>query len=131
MASAANLRESAYRLLSAAFVIAALYHLTALLVPGFSRIAYSADYPRWRHLVFILLDLAFAKLLLMRPKWLVWPLGALTIQVLLGHGLPAWELWQQQHRIDWISVLVVVGMLGAFTLIATDSLRPSRTQLSV
>ena len=117
-------------MLSAAFVGAALYHLAALLIPQFGRLAYSPDYPRWRHLVFILLDLLFAKLLLMRPKWLVWPLAALTLQVLLGHALPAWELWKQQQRIDWISIVVVAGVLAAFALITTDSLRASRTHVS-
>lgn len=92
------------------FVLAAAYHLTALLVPAFAKIAYSAHYPVWRHIIFIFIDGTFAYLFVARPNWLIWPYILLTLQVINGHGRGAWLVWREQQQIDWISIVVVIGI---------------------
>ena len=75
-----------YRVGAAAFVAAALYHLAAVLIPAFAETAYSATYPLWRHLVFIIINVTFAWLLVRQVQWVVWPFALLTLQIYNGHG---------------------------------------------
>ncbi len=105
-------RTSVYRIASAAFLIAASYHLTALFIPAFAAVAYPPGYPRLRHVAFIGLNVVFSQLFVWRPRWLVWPYALMTLQILNGHGRGAWRLWQVQRRVDWISVALVMGAVA-------------------
>jgi hypothetical protein len=62
-------RNSLFWLAAAAFLIAAVYHLAAMIVPEFAAIAYPPSYPMWRHAVFIIINTTFAAWFLTRPSW--------------------------------------------------------------
>jgi hypothetical protein len=114
-------RASAFRIGSAAFLIAAVYHLAALLIPVFGAMLYPPGYPALRHLAFIAINIAFSRLFLSRPKWFVLVYGLLTIQVILGHGMGAWYLWREQQRAEWTSVIVVTATVAGFFLLLVDA----------
>jgi hypothetical protein len=113
-------RDIALRVAAVGSLVAALYHATALVVPAFAAVAYPPDYPAIRHIVFIAIDGSFAWLLIRRPPWLVWPYLILAIQVLSGHGRSAWEQWQTQRTIDWVSVFVSIGVPLTLALLIAD-----------
>ena len=116
-------RRIFFYLAAAAFAFAALYHLAAILLPSFGRVAYAVNYPVFRHVVFIAVDFTFAALFLLRPNWLVWPYLVLYAQVLNGHGLAALKLWRFERRVDWISILTVAGMTLGLALLIIDRRR--------
>ena len=97
-------------------------------IPSFAAIAYSAAYPAWRHLVFVLVNLGFAGLFLTRPLWLIWPYTILAIQVLHSHGADILKLWRLETRVDWISVATVVVTLGSVVLLVRDRHERRRTR---
>jgi hypothetical protein len=116
----ASIRVKAFRLAAVFAAFAAAYHTAAVVVPAFATIAYPATYPVWRHLVFIAIGGSLVWLFLRRPIWLVWPYAVLTAQVIYSHGGAAWTFWQQERRIDWISIAAVVGILLGLGLLLVD-----------
>ena len=82
---------------------------------------------RWRHLLFIAIDLAAAALVLYRPRGATIAIAALTAQQLYSHGSYAWLLWRKEGRVDWISVGVIVVLPIAFVLLATRPLQTAET----
>lgn len=113
-------RNSLFRLAAAAFLITAVYHLAAMIVPKFAAIAYPPSYPMWRHAVFIIINTTFAAWFLTRPSWLIWPYTILVFQIFNGHGIDAWTLWQHERRIDWPSVVSVLGSTLGLWLLLVD-----------
>jgi hypothetical protein len=101
-------------------VCAAAYHCAALVLPTFAETAYSAGYPIWRHVLFVIIDVSFAGLLLWRPIWLIWPYTVLAVQQLKGHGGWTWTVWQQEGRIAWVDLTTVVGLCIGFWLLLVD-----------
>jgi hypothetical protein len=89
-----------FRVMAAGFATAALYHLAALTIPAFAKIAYAPTYPPLRHIIFILVDGAAAYLMLLRPRWFIWLYLALTAQVIRGRGGRAWQTGSQHRGID-------------------------------
>ena len=88
------------------------------MVPEFAAVAYPQSYPMWRHAVFIIINTTFAAWFLQRPSWLIWPYAILVLQIFNGHGIDAWTLWLHERRIDWPSVVSVLGsMLGLWLLL--------------
>ncbi len=114
------MRDRLFRLAAAASFFAALYHLTAIAVPAFGAMAYPATYPFWRHLFFIVINICFGALFLRRPTWLIWPYVLLVLQIYNGHGVEAWRLWQRESRIDWVSVITVVGATLGLALVIAE-----------
>jgi hypothetical protein len=53
--------------MAAGFALAALYHLAALTIPAFAKMAYPPLYPSLRHVVFVIVDSLGAFLFLVRP----------------------------------------------------------------
>ena len=109
-----------FRLLAAGFAVAALYHVAALVIPAFARLAYPPAYPALRHIVFVAIDAALASLFLSRPRWLIWPYAILTVQVLQGHGVRLWQTWEQERGIQWIDAITVFGTLLGLALLVAD-----------
>jgi len=104
--------------MAAGFALAALYHLAALAIPGFARVAYAPTYPPLRHVTFVTVDSLGAWLFLLRPRWLIWPYLLLTLQVMQGHGVRAWQTLVHEHQINWIDAITVLGiLLGLITLL--------------
>ena len=114
-----------YRVGAAAFLAAALYHLAAVLIPAFGEIAYTATYPLWRHVVFILINVTFAWLLVRQVRWVVWPFALLTLQIFNGHGRAAWMAWSRESRFAWVDVLTTVGA-SVFLILLIVSRRRDR-----
>jgi len=98
------------RLASAGAVVATLIHVTALAVPSFNELIYSATYPWWRHVIFIGINATLAWLLPNPPSWFVWPYAVLTLQVLQSHGLGGFREWQRTGRANWIDVVSVIAV---------------------
>ncbi len=109
-----------FRLLAAGFALAALYHLAALAIPAFGRIAYPPTYPTLRHITFVIVDSMAAFLFLLRPGWFIWPYLVLTVQVLRGHGVRGWRTWVQKHQVNWIDAITVFGALLGLALLVLD-----------
>jgi hypothetical protein len=109
-----------YRLVAAACFFAALYHVAAIAIPAFGAMAYPPTYPLWRHLIFIVVNTIFGALFLQRRTWVIWPYALLVLQIYNGHGVGAWRLWQREDRIDWVSVITVIGATIGLALMIVD-----------
>jgi hypothetical protein len=109
-----------YRVISYGFGFVGLYHLAALTVPEFGRVAYSANYPPARHMVFIAINFAFAWLMRSGAMWLIWPYSLAMLQVMVAHGTHVWQTWQEQRHFEWTSVTVMVAVIVGFGLLWTD-----------
>ena len=104
--------------MAAGFTLAGLYHLAALAIPAFARVAYPPMYSALRHVIFVIVDSLGAWLFLRRPRWLIWPYLVLTLQVLQGHGVRAWQTLVNEHQINWIDAVTVLGvLLGLISLL--------------
>lgn len=99
---------------SVPFLASALYHLLAIVIPGFGEPS-----PNIRHAVFIGIGLGMAWLAY-RGGWMFLTLlSLLTLQQLYSHGIYMHYVWQYEARIDWWSVLTMLGlpvMVALFTL---------------
>ena len=95
----ASRRTILFRFVAVGFALAAIYHLAALAIPTFARVAYPPTYPVLRHVAFVIVDSLVALLFLSRPRWFIWPYVLLTLQVLQGHGVRAWQTWVQEREI--------------------------------
>ena len=84
----------------ACFVVSALFHLYCLFAADAS--------PPWRHALFVAINLGVAWGCWRRPSWFVWVFGLLVLQQLYSHGGDFAQAWPT--RIDWRSLLVLVGM---------------------
>jgi peptidoglycan/LPS O-acetylase OafA/YrhL len=102
------------------FGLAVLYHAAALSIPAFTKAAYPATYPPLRHVAFIMVNSLAAFLFLKRPRWLIWPYMVLTAQVLQGHGVRLRQTWVDAHKINWIDVIVVCGVLLGLVLLLQE-----------
>jgi hypothetical protein len=88
-----------FRVGAAAFLLAAAYHLAAILIPPFGAYAYPATYPVWRHALFIAINVSVAWVLLRQSRWAIWLVGLMTLQIYNGHGRHAWVAWTRESRI--------------------------------
>jgi hypothetical protein len=100
--------------------VAALYHVAALAIPAFGKMAYAATYPPLRHIAFIILDSLTSLLFLSRPRWFIWPYLLLTVQILQGHGVRGWQTWVGKNQVNWIDAITVFGALLGLALLALD-----------
>jgi len=112
--------------MAAGFMVAALYHLAALAVPAFARMAYSPTYPQLRHITFVIVNILAASLFLWRPRWSIWPYLALTIQILQGHGVHGWRSLILKHQLNWVDAITVFGALLGLILLLFDRVAGKR-----
>src|SRR5829696_1457654 len=112
-----RLLRAAFGCASVLFMAAALYHVAALSLPSFARMAYPSGYSALRHAAFTIFDLGFAWLFVVRPRWLLWPFLALTVEVLAGHGMAAWRQWHGARQVDPISIACVIAVLLGLILL--------------
>ena len=123
----------AFRLAALVLLCAAMYHFVASVHPAVEKVVYGAGYlpgfPRWRHVVWVGIDVSIAGFLLWRPRWLIWLWIVLIVEQLHGHGGNAWRLWVQSGRISWTDVAVVMGELLILLLLVADyRTRQARTK---
>lgn len=110
-----NSRAALFRIAALLFTVAAVYHLAVYFHPEFGE-----HHSPLRHVAFCFIDLAFAALLLARPRWLWYPYAALTVETFVSHGGRAWAMWRTPGRLDWFSILVILGVGSGFYLVLTD-----------
>jgi hypothetical protein len=97
------------------FAVSAIYHLVAL----FFKINTS---PLWRNLLFIVINLLVAYGLLKRPPYFIYLFILLMIQQFYSHGSDLVNLWNQQHKLDWMSLLVFIILPVIFVFLLLDKL---------
>jgi len=102
--------------IAAAFGLAALFHVAALVAP-----AIAEPSPPWRHALFAATNVAVAIGVLRRPRLFVVAFALLTAQQLVSHGAYAWGLWMSERRIDWASAVVLVAMPAVLALLVYDA----------
>jgi len=94
-------------------VFALIYHLIGI----FYKIN---DSPVWRHALFIFINIICVYGLLKKPGWFTWFFGILLLQQWYSHGSYIGWYWKNEHRIDWISVAVVLLMPAVFMLLLSE-----------
>ena len=83
------------------FVISAGYHLVTV----FFKVNTS---PLWRNLLFIVINLLVSYGLLKRPAYFIYLFILLMLQQFYSHGSDMINLWNLQHKVDWMSLLVII-----------------------
>ena len=97
------------------FIIPAIYHLVAV----FYQLNTS---PIWRNLLFVGINLFGAYGVLKRPAYFLYFFAALLLQQFYSHGSDLIDMWDLQHKIDWISLSVLVVMPVIFVFLILDKL---------
>ena len=100
------------------FIAAAVYHAVHIFVPETANAS-----PPWRHALFVLINLAVAGCLVLRPRAFVGAFALLTVQQIYGHGSMAWDAWQIRQQVDWVSLGIVVLMPLLLGLLVLDARR--------
>jgi hypothetical protein len=80
-----------------------------------------------RHLVFCLVDAAFAGLTWTWPRWLLIPVGLLTVQQFWSHAGHVWQIWHSSGQISWPGVLTLGGLTILVIVLIQDELKRPRT----
>jgi len=107
---------------------AALYHAAAIAFPAWGVQAYSATYPLWRHIVFIVNNTVMGAILLHRPMWLLWPYSLLTVQIYYSHGGTFLQRLHDAGRVGWIDLLSVAGATLGVTMLHLEARRRTRAR---
>ena len=76
-----------------------------------------------RHLIFFVVDAAFAVLIWKWPRWLLIPCGVLTVQQIWSHGGHVWNAWRH-GQIAAFGTFVLSALIVLMILLV----RETRTQ---
>jgi hypothetical protein len=109
------------RLVGAAFVVVAAANHGRLAALGEGDVA--------RHAIFVGLDLAFATILVLVPRWALIPAVPLTVQQMWSHGSDLVESVRGAGSVDWISALVVVFFPALLVLLVVERRTPTTTRV--
>ena len=116
----------AFSFLALGFTIGALYHLAAVVAPAFDLTG-----SRWRHMLFVGIDLLTAWYMLRRSLWLLPAFLALAVQQVHAHGGRLLRWWFVGSVVDWRSVLVLSVLAVAVALLLRDAwTRLHRTEVA-
>jgi hypothetical protein len=107
-----------FRFLSVFFIIAAVYHAVEFLIPTVGIHA-----AHWRHAAFVFIDIACAWFILQRPLWFKIFVILLSIQQIYSHGFRSWIWLHNNHRLDWISFVVLFLILFTATMLIKDNMQ--------
>ena len=102
--------------IAAFFVAGAVFHVAALVRP-----ALGDPSPPWRHALFVLINVAVALGMHRRPHGFAVGFALLTAQQLWSHGATAAQVFRDEGRLDWASVVVVAGMPAVLALLLADA----------
>jgi hypothetical protein len=94
---------------------AAAYHVLGLVRPDLA-----VPSPPWRHALFIAINAGLAAALVARVRGLVFIVLALTLQQIYSHGAYAWQVWVTERRLDWASVVVLLGLPALLLAVAAE-----------
>lgn len=101
---------------SIGFIAFAVYHLIGIF--------YAIDAsPAWRHGIFTALSIFGIYGILKRPKYFVFLFGILLLQQFYSHGGDFIHLWQTEHKIDWISLFVLLFLPTVFVFLILDRMK--------
>jgi hypothetical protein len=103
------------RVAAVLFMSAAAYHAFGLVRPDLV-----VPSPPWRHALFIAINAGLAAALVKRVRGLLLIILALTLQQLYSHGTYAWQVWATERRLDWASVVVLLGLPALLLAVAAD-----------
>jgi hypothetical protein len=109
-------------------IIFQVYAALSLLVGGlhFIGIFYPINSsPTWRHTLFVGINLFSAYGFLKRPRFFVYLFFLLLLQQIYSHGGNAIAIWNQQHVVSWIDVIVLIFTALAFALLLIDKKQSS------
>jgi hypothetical protein len=109
-------RHTMFAVLAALSAGAAAYHVAGAL----GQLTGDAT-PRWRHALFIAIDLVGAWYLVRRPLPLLPVFALLVGQQFVSHGGRAIRWWVQSARVDTISIGTLVALSIAFVLLILDA----------
>lgn len=112
-------RAIAPRAIGVCFLLAALYHVAALLRPDLVERGSPA-----RHGLFVVINVIFAAALFRRPRVLFWFFLPLGLQQLHSHGRTLVHDLVHLHRLDWTSLLVLLVAPYAAWLLWLDWREP-------
>jgi len=104
-----------FKLFSAGFVVAAVFHLAALRDP-----AAGDGSPAWRHGLFAAINAVAAAGMIRRSRAFAAAFAVLCAQQLYSHGTALASVWRDEGRVDWASVVVLVAMPVALVLLVRD-----------
>jgi len=107
------MRERIFQLFAFFFLITAVYHFAGLFYPV-------NDAPKWRHALFVGINLLCIYGMLKRPKWFMYFFFVLLVQQLNGHGASLMDYWNKNHSISWIDLSVVLTAPLMFLMLAYD-----------
>jgi hypothetical protein len=96
-------RTIALRAIGVCFLLAALYHVAAIMRPDLVERGSPA-----RHGLFVVINVVFAVALFRRPRVLFWFFLPLGLQQLHSHGRALVHDLVHLHRLDWPSLLVLL-----------------------
>jgi hypothetical protein len=107
-------RAIVFRIFAFLFLAAAAFHFINL----FFRIN---EAPLSRHLLFILINMVCAAGFIKRPKYFIYVFSVLLIQQYYSHGSYLIRLWQEENKIHWISIGVLITMSAGMFLLMQDA----------
>jgi hypothetical protein len=100
----AGYRTGLFKTGSFLLLVAAVYHLTGIFYPIYP----INSSPVWRHTLFACVDLFCVYGLLKRPTYFVYFFFSLMVQQFYSHGGSLIQQWNENHMIDWISLLILI-----------------------
>ena len=116
------MRERIFQVFALFFLITAVYHFAGLFYPV-------NDSPKWRHALFIAINLFCAYGILKRPAWFVYLFFVLLLQQLYSHGSSMVNSWVAtgSYKNSLIDLLVVVTTPLIFMLLVYDLIKTNRS----
>ncbi|MGZ3422605.1 MAG: hypothetical protein ACXWUG_00195 [Polyangiales bacterium] len=106
------MRGRIFVILAIGFAAAAAFHAVAMLVPIDTT-------PRWRHALFVAIDLALAALMVRRPPWFPWVFALLVMQQAYSHGTSL-VAHAKAGTVDVPSVVTLIALPIALVLLVRD-----------
>ena len=123
MIFSARSRNMLFKVFAILAVFIALYHLTGV----FYKIN---DSPRWRHGLFVCINLFCIYCLLKRPKYFLFLFCILLVQQYYSHGSHLVKQWRTQHTIHWISVFALALLPVALVCLIEDYREKNKKSIS-
>jgi len=107
------MRKRIFQLFAIFFFVTAVYHFAGLFYPV-------NDSPKWRHALFVGINLMCVYGMLKRPNWFAYFFFVLLIQQLNAHGNSLVDAWIETHRISWIDLSAVLFTPLMFLMLVSD-----------
>jgi hypothetical protein len=97
-----------------AFAGAAAFHAVAMVT------AVEPSSARWRHALFVAIDVALAALVIRRPPWFPWVFALLLVQQAWSHGTSL-VAHAQAGTVDVLSLVTLIALPVVLVLLVVDA----------